>query len=223
MRHLFHCSRSLIVCALLSSTFMCLAQSQANPPANSEGGKKSSDCDGHAGKTMCTDDNGKTRHKASNDNDKGKKEPPDHPSQAEPAPPLSRPIYERLIPEFGRGDSSDKKTTLPRRAGNPPVDPSSLREIVASVSINDHLVDEFALLAEDEQGHLFAGADVISATRLGMRPVASAHFHGRDYYSLDSISGLTYKFDSRRQSLSISIASSQFAESVLAIPRPLLL
>lgn len=170
---------------------------------------------------MCTDDNGKTRHKASNDNDKGKKEPPDHPSQAEPAPPLSRPIYERLIPEFGRGDSSDKKTTLPRRAGNPPVDPSSLREIVASVSINDHLVDEFALLAEDEQGHLFAGADVISATRLGMRPVASAHFHGRDYYSLDSISGLTYKFDSRRQSLSISIASSQFAESVLAIPRPL--
>jgi outer membrane usher protein len=164
---------------------------------------------------MCIDDNGNTWRKPTNDN----QELPDHPTQAVPARPVSRPIYEKLIPEFGAGDHTAQKAKPSPEAGKAPAGAPSLREIVAAVRINDHLVNEFALLAEDENGHFYAGLDVISATRLSARPTQSIHLHGRDYYSLDSISGLTYKFDGRSQSLSISIASSRFAESVLGIPR----
>ena len=217
MRHLHQFSRSLILCLLSSPFYVCLAQAPSSTPANAPGDKKSAYCKSDSDKTMCTDDNGKTWHKPMNDN----QELPDHPSQSAPAAPLSRPIYDRLILEFGLGDRGNQRAKSSQQPGKTSIEAKDLREVVAAVSINGHLINEFALLAEDENGHFFAGSDVISAARLGVRPAGNIQLHGRDYYPLDSIPGLTYKFDGHRQSLSISIAASRFAENVLAIPRPL--
>jgi hypothetical protein len=215
---LIHFSRSLIVCLLSSCFYMCLGHVSGNKGAiycGTDSGKTGSGKSGSE-KTMCIDDNGKTWHRLASDN----QSLPDHPTQAAPARPLSRPIYEKLIPEFGAGDRTGQKAKSSREPGKTPAKALSLREIVAAVRINNHLVNEFALLAEDENGRFYAGLDVISATRLSVRPAQSSRLHERDYYSLDLIPGLTYRFDGHSQSLSISIASSRFAESVLRIPRP---
>jgi outer membrane usher protein len=189
------------------ATSVCIAQQARTIDGNSVY------CANDSGKTLCTDDGGKTWH----DSEYFEKKPMHSKGSGAP-PPVSEPAYRKLIPPIHFGDHNDKQQSLPIDAPVPGA-AADIQEIVAAVIINGRPGDEFAHFAKNGRGHLYTTPDIFSKARVKQPVSPSFHLNGRDYYSLNSIPGLTYTFDAQKQTVLITVDAGQLLENVLAFHR----
>jgi len=74
-------------------------------------------------------------------------------------------------------------------------------EFFLDVFINDQRKDTILLLRNE--GRLFAGAQDLQRWRLRLPNTNPLTFYGEDFYALDALHGLTFKFDESSQILAM--------------------
>jgi len=94
---------------------------------------------------------------------------------------------------------------------------ADMSELLVGVEVNGQPFAEPALLLQDAQGNLWAGADEFRRWRLRPPSIAPFRHEGADYYPLSGSSAWRYTFNPLKQELAISADAQAFLPSTQAL------
>ena len=86
-------------------------------------------------------------------------------------------------------------------------------EVFMAVLINEQPQGTVVLLRSD--GRLFAGAQDLRRWRLRLPDTAPLTLYGEDFYALDALAGLSYRFDESSQALTVQAPPGLFDATLL--------
>jgi len=88
--------------------------------------------------------------------------------------------------------------------------PAVSGEAIVAVQVNGRPMGDFVRMYRDPDGHWYAPADLLKASRLLPPTAQPLRINGEEYFPLASYIGVTFQFDATRQLLSITMSAKDF-------------